>query len=635
MLALALEKRVAAATAPEDQADAHREIAELRATLGQPEAAIDAGLQALELRPDDPALRRAVRALIARVGAGDEALSRIEAIIDRRRRRGDGPLVARLLLWAGELCEAELDDAARAVELYRRAADTGEIAGEATMALARVALKCDPGERAQAIDRLERFVRDEVTPAGQAEALFRLAEAELQDPATRGRGLASLLAAVERLPDMQRALALVQQAGVSDDELATVLPLYERAARQTGNDQQLLDALTRRAHTAAATSASIREGYDLATALHDEQRADALLAALIASAASESGKPEAKSDLVWGLIELGKRCRARGELESAHEHFARALEHTDPDRVEPHLRQLAAEVSEREGEGALVARIYETLRARVPGNTGLWNELFELYTRIGDLPSCDRLARERLEQLTQPEARSEIRMRVARLRLAKDPVDPVALEGLRDTLLDDPCHLEAGKLLARHYESAGDIEALVDLREGQLKALQDKRDMVHVAQVAAALGRALSGAGMVERAFAPYRRALSAFGGNKPLLEEIFACLRTAAGRTGAELGDRPGAVDLARAALKAAGEDRRSRTQGAEILAKLLAEQNEYAAAIQLLVDTLPFAASPADKEQLSATIAQLRVQSAPPPAPDPEGVVLLDDVQEITDHG
>ncbi len=280
-LAVVLEKRIAAATSLEDRAEAHCEIAELREKLGQREGAIEAALQALELRPGDPALRRNARALAARLGVADDALARVESVIDRRRRRGDGPLVARLLLWAGELCETELGDAARALEFCRRACDTGEIPSEATMAVARVALKCDPAERAQALDRLERFVRDEVTPHGQAEALFRLAEAELQAPATRARGLSSLLGAVERRPDMERALALVQGAGISDEELAGVLPLYERAARQTGNDRQLLDALTRRAQTAGATPESIREGYDLATALHDDASADALLAALI------------------------------------------------------------------------------------------------------------------------------------------------------------------------------------------------------------------------------------------------------------------------------------------------------------------------------------------------------------------
>ena len=626
-LAVVLEKRIAAATSPEDQAEAHREIAELREKLGQREGAVEAALLALELRPEDPELRRSTRALVARMDAGDDALARVEAIIDRRRRRGDGPLVARLLLWAGELCETELDDAPRALEFCRRACDTGEIPSEATMTVARIALKCDAGERAQALDRLQRFVRDEVTPQGQAEALFRLAEAELQDPATRVRGLASLLAAVERRPDMERALALVQGAGVTDEELAGVLPLYERAARQTGNDRQLLDALTRRAQTAAATPASIREGYDLATALHDDARADALLVALIGFPGGEAGKTEA----VWGLIELGKRARARGDFEGAHGHFARALEVSDPERIEPHLRQLASDVREREGDSPLAARIYETLRARVPGNAGLWNDLFDLYARIDDLSSCDRLARERLDQLMEPEARTEIRMRVARLRLAKDAADPVALEALRDTLLDDPCYLDAGKLLARHYESVGDIEALVDLREGQLKALEDKHDSVHVALVAGALGRALSAAGLFERALPPYRRALAVSAGNKPLLEEIFAALHTASAH-GAELENPAEALGLARDALKAAGDDRLARTQAAELLAKLLADQQEYPAAIQLLLDTLPFA-TPADREQLQATIASFRVQSAPP-APDPEGVVI-EDLQEITDHG
>jgi hypothetical protein len=107
--------------------------------------------------------------------------------------------------------------------------------------------------------------------------------------------------------------------------------------------------------------------------------------------------------------------------------------------------------------------------------------------------------------------------------------------------------------------------------------------------------------------------------------------LHTATARR-AEVEDPAAALALARDALKAAGDDRRARTQAAELVAKLLADQGEYAAAIQLLLDTLPFA-TPADREQLQTTIANLRVQSAPP-APDPEGVVL-EDLQEITDHG
>ena len=51
---------------------------------------------------------------------------------------------------------------------------------------------------------------------------------------------------------------------------------------------------------------------------------------------------------------------------------------------------------------------------------------------------------------------------------------------------------------------------------------------MHVTLVAGALGRALSAAGLFERALSPYRRALAVSAGNKPLLEEIFAVLHTA-----------------------------------------------------------------------------------------------------------
>jgi len=462
---------------------------------------------------------------------------------------------------------------------------------------------------------------------------------------------------------MDRALTLVQRAHVTDDELATVLPLYERAARQTGNDQQLLDALSRRAHTSGATSATLREGYDLATALHDDERAEAMLSSLVDFSGGDTGR----SDLVWGLIELGKRRRARGDFDGSYTHLARALEHTDPERVEPHLRRLAAEVRERSGDNALVARIYETLRARVPGNAGLWNELFELYARIGDLASCDRLARERLEQLVEVEARTEVRMRIARLHLSRDGADPTALEALRDTLMDDPCHLEAGKLLARHYEAIGDIEALADLREGQMRSLDDRSDHLHAGQVAAALGRAFAAAGLFERAVPPYRRALEAAPGNHGLVEEILTCLQSTLTIEHIDLETRAEMIGLARSARKAVDDDPSAQARALIVLASLLANDRESerasVEAIQLLTDALT-EAGPKDHERLAEALADLRARTAPvapvvvatddpfsatpheydaaveelfsdsfldPPVPD--GVVL-DELNEITNH-
>jgi tetratricopeptide (TPR) repeat protein len=691
-LASVLDKRIAAAASAVEEAEAYTEIAGLRAQLGQPDAALEAVLRALELRAEDPAVREIARALTARVGLADKALARVELLVDRRRRRGDGPLVARLLLWAGELCELQLGDGPRAIGYYRRAADTGEIPSAAAMALARAGALCDPDERARALERLERLAREEATPAGQAEALFGLAEAQLLDAATRPQGLASISAAVEKSGAMARALALLQQAKVSDGELAGVLPLYERTARQTGNDRQLLDALARRAATAGATSESIREGYDLATALHDDARAEELLAALVGLPAQDGGA----ADAVWGLVELGRRCRARGDLERAHENFARALEKTDPERMEPLLRELALEARGGAGQPALAARIYETLRARSPGNLALWSELFDLRAQLGDLESCDRLARERLDQLLDPAGRNEIRMRLIRLRLGADAADPAALEALRDVLLDDPSHDDGAELLAAHYEATGDLAALIDVRQGQIQAFEDRQEPLRVTALASGLARSLMAAGGgLAQVLAAYERALRARPGDRTLMLEVLALatalrtaeemqqldallaaqpapesfrgeravhyracaqwealaalfteqaahekdpvkssalLREAATITHKQLGETAKAIELAQAARWAAGEDRRARTQSAQLMAQLLTDHQQQPAALQLLVEALAFAPA-AEREQISATISHLRLLAAQP-GPDPDAVTF-DDLQEITDHG
>jgi tetratricopeptide (TPR) repeat protein len=690
-LASALDKRIAAAATPADEAQAWSEVAELRETLGQSEEALEAALHALELRADDAGTDQTTRAVVTRLGLADRALAKIEATVERRRRRGDGPLVARLLLWAGELAEEQLRDAARALTYYRRAADTGEVPSAAATALARVGAACDPVERARALERLERIVRDETTPEGKAEALFRLAEAQLQDAGSRAAGLASLQAAAERSSDVERTMAMVQKAGVSDDEMVGLLPLYERTARLTGNDQQLLDALTRRAQGPGASVEAIREGYDLATALRDDARAEALLGALVTVAEQDP----ASGDAVWGLIELGKRFRARGDLERAHAKLAAAMEHAEAERIEPLLRALVTDARERTGQSPLAARILETLRGRTPDDAAIWNELFETYVDLGDLDGCERLARERLAQLAEPGERNEIRMRVARLRGAADPADAVALEMLRDTLLDDPANTEAAELLARHYEATGDVDALVDLRQGQLAALEEKGDRTALAPLAAALARSVVAAGgAVGVALEAYGRALRAAPADRALLDEVLglctpdrsedemreldalltanpapadfgakraaayreagqwtllvtllreqarrekdggkaaALLREAATVTRRELDDAEAAIDIARAAHRAAGPDRRARTQSAQLLAQLLADTQQYQPAIQMLSDALQ-SATPGEREQIASTLEHLRLMAAQP-APDPD-MVILDDLQEITDH-
>ena len=102
-----------------------------------------------------------------------------------------------------------------------------------------------------------------------------------------------------------------------------MLPLYERLARASGDERMLLDCLERRAASRDATIDYAREGYDLAVALHEDARAEALLERVVAIGRAQPG---AAAEATWGLLELAKRRRAVGDLAGAHRALAEALE---------------------------------------------------------------------------------------------------------------------------------------------------------------------------------------------------------------------------------------------------------------------------------------------------------------------
>jgi tetratricopeptide (TPR) repeat protein len=495
-LASALDKRAAAAKTPSAQADAYREIAEVRTQLGDDTGAFEALLQAVHAAPEDDVLHTRTRAAARAAGATERYLAVLEAAVDRRRRRDDGPLVARLLIAAGDIIEKDLKDAKRALSIYRRAAEIGDLPAEAATALARVGAACDPAERARALDRLGRIAREALTPAEQADALYRLAEAQLGAPDTREAGLVSLAAAMERTPTaddpkMLRALSIVRDAVVPHEELHKVLPLYERLARASGDDRMLLDCLERRALSREATIEAVREGYDLANSLAQEERAEALLARVI-----ELGRatPGAGAEATWGLLERAKRRRAAGDLGGAHAFLAEALEVGDAAAILPLLRDLAAEAAKGTSDAslALSARIYETLRARTPADPQLWGTLLDIYTRMGDREALGRVVGETLQQLAEPQARNQVRMRFVQFLRSRDGDDATAVETLRDVLLDEPDHEEAATRLADLYERTGEEGLLAELLDHRRHTLAERGDREGVRAVALKLARLLT-----------------------------------------------------------------------------------------------------------------------------------------------
>ena len=196
-----------------------------------------------------------------------------------------------------------------------------------------------------------------------AEALYRAAGLELGRPETRDAGIADLCEAIEKSRDLERAATLVAGAGVPDAELVKILPLYERIARQSGDDAVLLDYLERRVATSDVTHREVREAVDLAVALHRDDRLEPLLVRLLDIAADRA---DGREDATWALFELLRIKKAAGQLDAAAQILQRATELLPLERVVPLARDLA-ERAGRSGNRRLGAELLERLRATRAG----------------------------------------------------------------------------------------------------------------------------------------------------------------------------------------------------------------------------------------------------------------------------
>src|SRR5439155_15477322 len=188
--------------------------------------------------------------------------------------------------------------------------------------------------------------------------------------------------------------ALVASAGLPQADLVKILPLYERIARQSGDERLLLDYLERHAATPAATVGEVREAVDLAVAQGAADRVEPLLLRLAELAAP---RPESRRDAAWALLELIQRKRAAGDLEGAARILERAAETEviDLERVMTLARELADRAA-RAGNLRLGADLLERLRARSPGDETVWRPLLDHYVALQDREGLERLVAETL-----------------------------------------------------------------------------------------------------------------------------------------------------------------------------------------------------------------------------------------------
>ena len=170
-------------------------------------------------------------------GRWQPLVDRLLALVERRRRKADMGLASTLLLLAAEIAERDFDDQTRALELHHRAEEMQPRSLDVLSGIARLAqqqgnvAECD-----RVAGMLKLAAAEARSPEAAAEALYRAAAVELGRAETRETGIADLCEALEKSRDVERAAALVAGAGVPDADLVKILPLYERIARQSGDE---------------------------------------------------------------------------------------------------------------------------------------------------------------------------------------------------------------------------------------------------------------------------------------------------------------------------------------------------------------------------------------------------------------
>ncbi|MGZ3477729.1 MAG: tetratricopeptide repeat protein, partial [Polyangiales bacterium] len=272
-LVRALEARVAAIQDPAAAAATLVELADVLDGMGRVDDALQARLDALAHVPESLPLHAGVRDVARRAGKLERYQDRLRELADRARAGGEAATAAAFLLRLGEVFEQDAGDLTRAAEAYAEAESTGEQAVSALEALARLAR--GRSDREAELTALRKLVQiDDQDAQKRTEGLYRLADLLLATQEGRDEGADMLAWAIDREPQLDRALAILRAVPGTDEKIAG---LHERVARAGGDQAVLLEALERVAASESPSFELLREAADLAVRLEEPARAEKLL----------------------------------------------------------------------------------------------------------------------------------------------------------------------------------------------------------------------------------------------------------------------------------------------------------------------------------------------------------------------
>lgn len=514
-----LQTRLAHVEGPRRRARVLGDLAGLYAErLDDPAKAFETHLQALDLDPGSPQQHDRARALAEQLGVLDRYVEDVERLLERSRRNTDVLVRCELLLRLGEAMEAA-GDLTRAADLLEQAEATGVREVDVWRARARLAgAQGDIGTQMELLMRLAGLGEEEAD--ARTDALYRLAEVQLSSEETLDDGVLSLRQALHEAPRPERAVRILARATQLHALNPELLDMFDHVARQTDDKRALLDVIERRAALADTTPEYVREAVELATALDEPARAEALMLRAVELGANLL---DGASRVGWALLGLARGQLTAGDLAGAVKWIGEAAEGAPRAELFALGREVADAASGPDGDPALAAKLYESLLERNPTARDVWEPLADLYRRLGDTDRLRRLVDETLDGLPDGAERNALRLRLAEASTEAGRGED-ALEVLRAILLEDPEHERAQRLFAEHLEASGQQQELIDLLRQQLMAAQSRMDHDAIASLALRLGQRLE-ADQPDEARSTYQMGLDAAPANVALMRALLVHL--------------------------------------------------------------------------------------------------------------
>lgn len=520
LLGRVIQARLSAADTARARAAVLGELADLQAEhLGDTKAALKSRLQALKADPGNPENHDAARRLALDLGDPEAYVGAVEDLLDKARRTTDVYVRCELLLRLAEACQIDRGDAERASALLQAAEELGVREVDVWRAAARIA--SDRGDTAAQMGYLEKLAElGEDATETRADALYRMAEVHLA-AGDISDGQRALEDALEMTPRPERACRILARATASEETPPELLTLYERVARSTGDDRTLLEALERTAAHGATDPDTVKEAVQLAERLGDHERAEELMLRAVDVAA---GTLEGVGRATWALLGLAARRRDASDVAGAVKWICEAIE---ADAELSTLRPLAESIAEQgraSGDLTFAVQVYEALHHRDSTASDVWRPLAGLYRELGDLDRLSRLVEDTVDSITDPTERLSLRLELAQSMLAEGRTDD-AIDNLRNLLMEDPQHAEAGALLLDAFTKAQRHGDVIDLLRERLLAAQGSGNAEAVVDAARTLAGYQRQHGDPDEAVETLRSALEWAPANVSLLREVAEML--------------------------------------------------------------------------------------------------------------